>query len=90
MTEQDVQGISKVPIAFFKGTADWMFSDSFLDQVSTPPPSLWCLLMIQLENNLRPRLGDKLLVKKFKDAPHGFAVRGDDMNPGEKAQKEEA
>jgi hypothetical protein len=46
--------------------------------------------MIQLEGNLRPRLGDKLLVKKFKDAPHGFAVRGDDMNPGEKAQKEEA
>jgi hypothetical protein len=39
---------------------------------------------------LRPRLGDKLLVKKFKDAPHGFAVRGDDMVESEKAQKEEA
>jgi hypothetical protein len=31
-----------------------------------------------------------LLVKKFKDAPHGFAVRGDDMVESEKAQKEEA
>ena len=90
MTEQDVQGISNVPIAFFKGTADWMFSDSFLDQVSTPKVTMVFVLMIQLENNLRPRLGDKLLVKRFKDAPHGFAVRGDDMNPGEKAQKEEA
>jgi hypothetical protein len=36
VTMEDVQGITKVPIAFFKGTADWMFSDSFLDQV-TPP-----------------------------------------------------
>lgn len=35
-------------------------------------------------------MGDKLLVKKFKDAPHGFAVRGDDMVESEKAQKEEA
>jgi len=43
-----------------------------------------------LEGDLRPRLGDKLLVKKFKDAPHGFAVRGDDMIASEKAQKEEA
>jgi hypothetical protein len=44
----------------------------------------------QLEGNLRPRLGEKLLVKKFPDAPHGFAVRGDDMVPLEKQQKEEA
>lgn len=34
VTEADVEGISRVPVAFFKGTADWMFSDSFLDQVS--------------------------------------------------------
>lgn len=42
VTLEDVQGITKVPIAFFKGTADWMFSDSFLDQVSLhlcPPRS---------------------------------------------------
>jgi len=31
-----------------------------------------------------------LLVKRFKDAPHGFAVRGDDMVQSEKDQKEEA
>lgn len=43
-----------------------------------------------MENDLRPRLGEKLLVKKFKDAPHGFAVRGDDMVASEKEQKEEA
>jgi hypothetical protein len=36
VTLEDVKGITKVPIAFFKGTADWMFSDSFLDQVSLP------------------------------------------------------
>lgn len=30
------------------------------------------------------------MVKKFKDAPHGFAVRGDDMVESEKQQKEEA
>ena len=29
-------------------------------------------------------------MKRFKDAPHGFAVRGDDMVASEKAQKEEA
>ena len=31
-----------------------------------------------------------MLVKRFKDAPHGFAVRGDDMVQSEKDQKEEA
>lgn len=75
VTESDVEGTTKVPVALIKGTADWMFSDSFLEQ---------------LENNLRPKLGDKLFVKKFPDAPHGFAVRGDDMVASEKQQKEEA
>jgi hypothetical protein len=86
----DVKGITKVPIAFFKGTADWMFSDQFLDQVSPPWPPQNSKSDEQLENDLRPRLEDKLLVKKFEGAPHGFAVRGDDMVQSEKDQKEEA
>lgn len=37
VSEDDVDGIANVPVAFFKGTADWMFSDSFLDQVRQTP-----------------------------------------------------
>lgn len=41
-----MDGIANVPIAFFKGTADWMFSDSFLDQVSFYMSSLFAQVVI--------------------------------------------
>jgi len=44
----------------------------------------------QLEEELRPRLDNRLLVKNIKDAPHGFAVGNNDMTTLEKEWKEEA
>ena len=44
----------------------------------------------QIADKLRPRLGDKLLVKNVKDATHGFAVGHSDMSAQEKEWKEEA
>jgi hypothetical protein len=44
----------------------------------------------QLEEDLKPRLGDKLLVKNIKDATHGFAVGNSNMTAQEKQWKEEA
>jgi hypothetical protein len=45
---------------------------------------------LQIEKILRGQLGDKLLVKRYKDAVHGFAVRGDDQQPRERGFKEDA
>ena len=45
---------------------------------------------LQIEKILRGQLGDKLLVKRYKDAVHGFAVRGDDQKPRERGFKEDA
>jgi hypothetical protein len=44
----------------------------------------------QIEKILRGQLGDKLFVKRYKDAVHGFAVRGDDQQPRERGFKEDA
>jgi hypothetical protein len=44
----------------------------------------------QLEQDLRPRLEDELLVKNIKDATHGFAVGSSNMTAQEKEWKEEA
>ncbi|WRT63806.1 uncharacterized protein IL334_000731 [Kwoniella shivajii] len=74
LVNDDVKPITKVPVAIFKGTADAMMTDEALDEV---------------EGILKGNLGDKLVVKKFPDAVHGFAVRGDLENGQEKAQKEE-
>ncbi|KAK4689398.1 carboxymethylenebutenolidase, partial [Tremellales sp. Uapishka_1] len=75
LVNADVEPINKVPCAILKGTADAMMTDDALDQV---------------EEILAKNLGrDKLLVKKYQDAVHGFSVRGDDMIPEEKKQKED-
>jgi hypothetical protein len=52
--------------------------------------SSYCKTNDQLEEDLRPRLGDKLLVKNIKDATHGFAVGNSSMTAQEKEWKEEA
>lgn len=44
---------------------------------------------MQFEKLLKSNLGEKLLVKRFPEAVHGFAVRGDDKQPREKGYKEE-
>ncbi|WWC66802.1 uncharacterized protein I206_100708 [Kwoniella pini CBS 10737] len=74
LVNDDVKPITKVPCAIYKGTADAMMTDEALDEVETI---------------LKGNLGDKLSVKKFPDAVHGFSVRGDLENGKEKAQKEE-
>ncbi|WWC85849.1 uncharacterized protein L201_000716 [Kwoniella dendrophila CBS 6074] len=74
LVNDDVKPITKTPVAVFKGTADAMMTDEALDQV---------------EDILRNNLGDKFVAKKYPDAVHGFAVRGDLENGKEKAQKEE-
>ncbi|KAK6905254.1 hypothetical protein I203_106074 [Kwoniella mangroviensis CBS 8507] len=74
LVNDDVKPITKVPVAILKGTADAMMTDEALDEV---------------EGILRGNLGDKLVVKKYPDAVHGFSVRGDLENGQEKAQKEE-
>lgn len=71
----DVKPISNTPVAIFKGDKDAMMDESALDEV---------------EGNLKERLGGKLLVKRYPNAVHGFTVRGDDMIPEEKKQKEDA
>jgi dienelactone hydrolase len=43
-----------------------------------------------VEEILKKNLGDKYQFKRYKDAVHGFTVRGDDMIEKEKKQKEEA
>lgn len=72
---EDVQNISKVPIALIKGTADEVFSNEFL---------------YHLGKDLKPRLGDRLLVKNIKDATHGFAVGNSNMTAQEEQWKEDA
>jgi hypothetical protein len=44
----------------------------------------------QLEEDLRPKLGDRLLVKNINDATHGFAVGNSNMTAQEKQWKEKA
>lgn len=45
----------------------------------------------QLASIVKKNVGeDKVLVKIYPDAVHGFTVRGDDMVDSEKKQKEDA
>ncbi|RSH82795.1 hypothetical protein EHS25_005785, partial [Saitozyma podzolica] len=71
----DVEGITRTPVAVFKGDQDDIMDDAALDEI---------------EKILRGQLGDKLFVKRYKDAVHGFAVRGDDQQPRERGFKEDA
>ena len=71
----DVKPITSTPVAVFKGDKDAMMSEEQLDEVETA---------------LKEQLGSKFLVKRYPNAVHGFTVRGDDMIPEEKKQKEDA
>lgn len=75
LAEADIKNITSVPCAILKGDQDDMLSDDQLDA---------------FEKDLSSRLGDKLLVKRYPNAVHGFAIRGDDMVESEKKQKEDA
>ncbi|KAK8853049.1 hypothetical protein IAR55_003750 [Kwoniella newhampshirensis] len=74
LTQGDVELITSIPCGIFKGDVDDIMSDSQLDAI---------------EEILRPKLGDKLFIKRYHNAVHGFAVRGDMEDGTEKEQKED-
>jgi len=75
LVNADVEPITSTPVAILKGTSDDMMADSAMDEV------------VEI---LKKNLGEsKVLAKKYDDAVHGFAVRGDDMIEKEKKQKED-
>ncbi|WVO16766.1 hypothetical protein L204_104450 [Cryptococcus depauperatus] len=75
LTLEDVKPITEIPVAILKGDKDNIMSEEELDNV---------------ENDLKGKLGNMLLVKRFPGAVHGFTVRGDMEDGQEKAQKENA
>ncbi|EIW67957.1 hypothetical protein TREMEDRAFT_69493 [Tremella mesenterica DSM 1558] len=76
LVNSDVEPITSTPCAIFKGDKDVMMTEEQLDEV---------------ESVLKGNLGEeKVCVRRYKDAVHGFTVRGDDMIESEKKQKEEA
>jgi len=75
LVEADVQNISSTPVCILKGDKDAMMSDEALDGI---------------EKILKPKLGDKLFVKNYPDAVHGFTIRGDDMVESEKKMKDDS
>ncbi|KAL7424010.1 hypothetical protein Q5752_001595 [Cryptotrichosporon argae] len=75
LVETDVEPIKTVPVAILKGDQDDILSEPALDGI---------------ERVLDTNLGTRALVKRYKDAVHGFAIRGDDMIESEKRQKEDA
>ncbi|KAL1408645.1 hypothetical protein Q8F55_005458 [Vanrija albida] len=76
LSDADIAGVTKTPVAIFWGDRDEILPAAQLDG---------------FEAVLTKNLGaSKLLVKRYAGAVHGFTIRGDDQNEREKKNKEEA
>ncbi|EAL17969.1 hypothetical protein CNBK3200 [Cryptococcus deneoformans B-3501A] len=71
----DVKDINSTPCIILKGDKDDIMSEDDLDKV---------------EEIMKQNLGEKLVVKRFPGAVHGFTIRGDMEDGQEKSQKEQA
>jgi len=75
VVQADIEGIKSTPVAIYKGTNDDLLTDDAL---------------ADLEKVLKGNLGDKVQVKTYEGAVHGFTIRGDLNNEKEKSQKDDA
>ncbi|KGB78186.2 cytoplasmic protein [Cryptococcus deuterogattii R265] len=71
----DVKNIKSTPCIILKGDKDDLMSEDELDKV---------------QEVMKQNLGEKLMVKRFPGAVHGFTIRGDMEDGQEKSQKEQA